>query len=46
MGTPLKSRPSLKIPQKRIKELERIATRIEGRMTELEKILADLSKVL
>ena len=42
----MKSRPSPKIPQKRIKELERIATRIEGRMAELEKIVTDLSKVL
>jgi len=45
-GNLLKSRSSLKISKRSMKELERIATRIEGRMAELEKIVASLSKGL
>jgi hypothetical protein len=40
----LKSNLSSKIFQKRKKKLETIATRIEGKMAKLEKILTDLSQ--
>lgn len=42
----MKSKPSSKIFQKRIKELEKVATRIERRIAKLDKIVTDLSKRL
>jgi hypothetical protein len=40
----LKSNLSSKVLQKRKKKLETIATRIERKMTKLEKILTNLSR--
>ncbi len=42
----MKTRASSKNVQKRVKKLEKMATRIEGRMEELEKIVSNLAKNL
>ena len=42
----MRSKTSSQSFKKRMKELEKVSTRIEAKMAELEKIIADISKNL